>query len=258
MRQALAAHMRGLRASIRPVRSLDRSRLWQVDALRGVAILMMVVYHLVWDLRGLGGYDINVYTGFWHYFQQATASLFTGIVGVSLTLSHRQAAGWGRYLRRGALIFSWGLVVGFVTFLFDPPRYVRFGILHLIGVSIMLAYPFVRWRWRNLGLGLLLLALGQGLPRLGWHLPWLDWLGLDSTPRPAFDYFPLIPWFGVVLIGIFIGNTLFAGSKDGFTAAGDLGPARWLRLLGQNSLLIYLIHQPILITLLLLAGVIRL
>ncbi len=255
---ALAVHLRGMRASIRPTRRLDRSRLWQVDALRGVAILMMVIYHFVWDLRGLGGYDIAVYTGFWHYFQQATASLFIGLVGVSLTLSRRQAgpaAGWGRYLRRGAIIFSWGVVVGLVTFAFDPPRYVRFGILHLIGATIVLAYPFLGWRWRALGLGLLLLFLGQVFPRLGWHLPWLDWLGLDSTPRAAFDYFPLIPWFGVALIGIFLGNS-FAGQRP---AAGETrGPLPWLRLLGQNSLLIYLIHQPILITLLILAGIVRL
>lgn len=264
----LDGYLAGMRRSVRLVPSLRGERLWEVDALRGVAILMMVVYHLMWDLRGLGGYDINVYTGFWKLFQLATASLFTGLVGVSLTLSYRRAQArggqdgqlWGKYLRRGFQVFSWGVVVGIVTFLFDPPRYVRFGILHLIGFSIMIAYPFLRWRWLNLFLGLFLIALGPITPLFGLDSPWLGWLGLDATPRPAFDYFPLIPWFGMVLIGIFAGNLAYGrptrARRQSRLAA--LAPARGLRLLGQNSLLIYLLHQPIMIALLFILGVIRL
>ncbi len=57
----------GMADSIRPVRHLSTARLWEIDLLRGIAIIMMVIYHLMWDLRGLGGYDINVNSGFWHY-----------------------------------------------------------------------------------------------------------------------------------------------------------------------------------------------
>ena len=260
-----------LRASVRPTFVLASDRLWQVDALRGIAIVMMVVYHLMWDLRGLAGYDIDVYTGFWHIWQQITANLFIGIVGVSLTLSYgrarqkggKQAARWGKYALRGAVIFTWGVVIGIVTYVFDPSHYVRFGILHLIGVSIIIAYPFLRFRWLNLILGILLLLLGQILPLFGIDNPWLGWLGLTAFPRPAFDYFPLIPWFGVVLIGIFAGNTFFAARDEmasgrGQVARGGGQGMVWLRLMGQNSLLIYLIHQPILITALILSGQIRL
>jgi uncharacterized membrane protein len=68
--------------------SCAAERLWEIDALRGVAILMMVVYHLLWDLASLGGYDITLRSGFWSYWQIVTASLFTGLVGLSLTLSY--------------------------------------------------------------------------------------------------------------------------------------------------------------------------
>ena len=162
-----------LRASIQPVRHVHGSRFWEIDVLRGVAVAMMVIYHLMWDLQGLGGFEIDVYTGFWHYFQIITASLFIGLLGISLTLSYDRlftrntgdSTPFTPFLARGLVVFSWGIVVGIVTFFVDPERYVRFGILHFMGV---------------------------------------------------------------------------------------------LRLLGQNSLLIYLVHQPILIALLTLTGIIRL
>ncbi len=258
-----SSYLSGLQASVRPVRHLRPDRLWEIDALRGVAIVMMVIYHLLWDLQGLGGYKINVYTGFWHYFQLATASLFTGLVGVGLALRYQtmQAQGAARYrpfFLRGAEIFTWGVVVGVVTYFFDPHLYVRWGILHLIGFSILVAWPFFRFRWLNLALGIALLLWGRGIALAGLNIGWLDWLGLDATPRLAFDYFPIIPWFGLPLIGMFLGNTLYTRGLRRFSLPdlGALAPARLLRLMGQNSLLIYLLHQPIMIALLTLLGIV--
>ena len=165
---------------------------------------------------------------------------------------------------RGLEIFSWGLVISLVTFLFDSRFYVQWGILHLIGFSILVSWPFLRWRWLNLLLAGLLLAAGKLMPLtaalLGLHSPWLDWLGLTAAPRPAFDYFPVIPWLALPLIGVAAGNLFYAEGARRFPLPdlGGLAPLRLLRLLGQNSLLIYLIHQPIMITLLVLAGVVRL
>ena len=261
----IRTYLQGMRQSIRLVSHLRPQRLWEVDAMRGVAIVMMVVYHFTWDLHGLGGYDIELYHGFWHYFQLATASLFIGIVGVSMTLRYHAMARRGepRYLpffQRGVEIFSWGIVIGIVTFLFDAPRYVRFGILHFIGFSIIIAYPLLRFRWLNFFLGAFILLFGQIAALFAVDNPWLGWLGLDLTIRPAYDYFPVIPWFGVVLLGIFLGNLLFPQGKPRWhiPALGDWVPLRWLRLAGQNALLIYLLHQPIMITVLTLLGIVKL
>lgn len=261
----LGSYLAGMRASVRLQLRLRPGRAREVDALRGVAILMMVLYHLLWDLQGLGSFAIDVYRGFWHYFQLTTASLFTGIVGVSLVLRYQSLAQHGQptyapFLQRGVQIFSWGIVVGIVTYLFEPSFYVRFGILHLIGFAVIVAWPFLRCYWLNLVLGLGLLVLGRFIPMGGLDIAWLDWLGLDATPRPAFDHFPIIPWLGLPLLGIFLGKTLYRNGARPFAAATwpEWGPVRLLRLLGQNSLLIYLIHQPILITVLTLLGLISL
>lgn len=263
---ALNAYVAGLRSSIRPVPVPRDDRLWEVDALRGVAIVMMVVYHLMWDLASLAGYPIAVRSGFWHLWQMTTASLFTGLVGLSLTLSyarerrrHPTGSLWPKYLLRGLTIFTWGVVISVVTFAaLGADYYVRFGILHLIGASIVLAYPFLRWRWANLVLGLAIVWLGGWVAGLRLQQPWLEWLA--PTPGSGVDYAPLIPWFGRVLIGIFVGNLLYAGGVRRYPLPelARVGPVRFLRLLGQNSLLIYLLHQPIMLTILVLLGIVRL
>jgi uncharacterized membrane protein len=259
----LTRYATGLRASIKPVLYLREDRMWEIDALRGVAIVMMVIYHFLWDLRSLGGYDIALRQGFWNYWQIATASLFTGLVGLSLTLSynreretHPTGSLWSKYIIRGLTILTWGVVIGVVTYLaLGITGYVRFGILHLIGVSIILAYPFLRFRWLNLALGALVILVGTAVPRIGISFPWLEWLA--PTPGTGVDYAPLFPWFGRVLIGIFLGNTLYAGGVRRFSLpdASQNTVVKALRLFGENSLLIYLIHQPIMIITLFLLGI---
>ena len=256
-----------LRASIQPGRHAHRSRFWEIDVLRGVAVAMMVVYHLLWDLQGLGGFEIDVYIGFWHSFQIITASLFICLLGISLALSYDRLRArntgdsnlFTPFLVRGLVVFSWGIVVGIVTFFVDPGRYVRFGILHFMGVAIVFAYPFLHSRWLALGAALFLLLVAPFTYSLGLRTSWLTWLGLDASPRAAFDYYPVIPWFAVVLIGIFLGSTFYGSDSRGLSVPSSIEsmPMRGLRLLGQNSLLIYLVHQPILIALLTVTGIIR-
>ena len=133
-----------------------------MDAARGVAIIMMVVYHLTYDLNAFGGYGIEATTGFWARFADATASLFLFLVGVSLAISHARGGGdrFGKYLLRGLRIFGYGMLLT-VVFLAFGMGIVAFGILHLIGVSIVLAYPFLNLRLANLVLGVLVFAVGM-------------------------------------------------------------------------------------------------
>ncbi len=258
----LRSYAGGLWKSVRPVRGLLPGRIWEVDACRGVAILMMVVYHLMWDLHSLGGYDIAVRSGFWGYWQVATAGLFTILVGVSLPLSYQRerkvhpiGSLWGRYVLRGIVVFSWGLAIGLVTYIaLGPDRYVRFGILHLIGLSIIVAYPLLRFRWLNLVLGIVIIGLGPAVRAWRPDIPWLEWLA--PTPGSGVDYAPMIPMFGRVLVGIFLGNLLYPGGARCYRPVdlSERRPIKALRMMGQNSLLIYLVHQPVLIGILFLVG----
>jgi uncharacterized membrane protein len=241
------------------------NRFWEVDAARGVAIIMMVVYHSAYDLDVLGGYDIRATSGNWALFADLTAGLFLFLAGVSLAISRGRTTltGWrlfGKYLARGLKILLYGMILTGV-FLVLGMGVVAFGILHLIGVSIILAYPFLRLRLANLFLGALIFAggwyvLAQDLTsETYWLLPF----GVIPEGVIMPDYRPLLPWFGVVLIGLSFGNAVYA---DGQRPAGlpNKAPvlARPLLPLGKNSLFIYLIHQPLIVALLAATGVVSL
>jgi uncharacterized membrane protein len=87
--------------------------------------------------------------------------------------------------------------------------------------------------------------------------PWLLWLGIKQVGRSMVDHYPLIPWFGLALLGVFAGQTLYPNGQRRF-ALQDWScspPVRGLAFLGRHSLPIYLIHQPILFGLLILLGI---
>jgi uncharacterized membrane protein len=136
-----------------------------------------------------------------------------------------------------------------------------FGILHLIGVSIIFAYPFLRWPIAALpvGAGLIVLGIIIGTPRV--DFPWLVWLGFRPMDiGTMYDYRPMIPWFGVALLGISAGYLLYRNGARRFQLPDLSGVPviRGLSKAGQYSLAIYLIHQPVFLLVLELTGVIDL
>jgi len=240
-----------------------------VDAVRGIAIVMVVLYHLVFDLDNFGGYPIESTDGFWAIFADTSAFLFVFLVGLSLAISRARAdaAGteqnlFGKYVRRGLRIFAWGMLITLVFRLIDY-GYVIFGILHLIGVSIILAYPFLRFRAANLVLGLSLIVLGayvgaQGFVVGGAAGVLLAPLGVLPEGLMMPDYRPLLPWFGVVLLGVFFGNAVYLPWRKKTPAGAPPRPAASITFLGRHTLFIYLIHQPVLIATLWALGIISL
>lgn len=235
-------------------------RFWEVDSLRGVAVILMVFYHLMWDLNYFKLYETNLLAGPWQTFARSIGSTFIFLAGLSLTLSYAreqqragQTAPFNKYLRRGGEIFGLGLVITLVTYFFIGRGFVIFGILHLLGVSIILAYPFLHLsRWISVAAGFLVIAVGIYLNRLVASFPWFIWLGVKQQGLYMVDYYPLLPWFGLALLGIFAGHTFYPQGTPRFSLPdlAPLGLIRGLRWLGRHSLSIYLIHQPILIALL--------
>ena len=241
------------------------TRFWEVDALRGWAIVLMVIYHLLWDLWLFQVLpNIVLYDGFWKYFQRYIAISFIMLVGVSMTLSYRQAVRkrgnaqglFPKFLKRGLKIFGLGVVISAVVWVAGV-GYLHFGVLHLIGFSIIAAYPLVRYRWPNFFLWMAFFVAGYFLQEPTVDFTGLVWLGCMPPNYNPLDYFPVIPWFGVVLLGVFVGNTLYDADGRRFFLPdwGDFPPFRLLEFLGRHSLVIYLIHQPILFAILFALGV---
>jgi uncharacterized membrane protein len=240
-------------------------RFWEIDCLRGLAITMMILFHVLYDLNYFGEYHLKLHSGFWFCVARATATIFILLVGISLTLSYSRVKKlpksgltvYMKYFKRGLKIFSWGLIITVTTGIFFRTGIVVFGVLHLIGTSIILAYPFLKLRSWNLLIGVVFIALGMQLKNYTAGLFWFVWLGLVPDQFYTLDYFPLFPWFGVVLMGVFAGNLLYPDYTRRFNLL-DLSNSPFVRLfclLGRHSLLIYLIHQPILLVLLYLLGI---
>ena len=224
-------------------------RFWEIDFLRGIAIILMIISNFITDLAFFGIYDAPL---FWQVFARITASLFIFLAGVSLALSYsrvnKRSNSFMKYFFRGARIFSWGMAITLVTWLFMEEGFVVFGVLHLIGLSIILAYPLLGFRYLNLLLGTAFVAAGLYASSFLFSFPWLLWLGFVPAGFYSVDYFPLLPWFGIVLIGLFFGNLLYPGGKRKIRLPETKNPAiNALAFLGRNSLRIYLIHQPVLI-----------
>lgn len=234
-------------------------RYWEIDLLRGFAVLMMVGFHALYDLAFFSGPGVvDVRSGAMPSIAEATASIFLLLVGVSLAISTARAGGGLRLLRRGIGIFSWGMAVTLSTFLVLEEGFVVFGILHLIGISVILSLPILHRPRAALLLGAAVIPAGLILRGQAIATLWLLPLGLVPVGFYSVDYFPLLPWFGVVLVGIFLGSLLYPGGERRLPLPeiSPTSPARLICLLGRNSLPIYLLHQPVLIVAMGLFGII--
>lgn len=251
---------RGLAARLRrgAVPRLGTRRFFEVDALRGVAVVMMVIYHVVFDLYFFQITDAVFTTRFWPIFGKATAVAFISLAGVSLAISYnRSPATWGRFARRGLRIWAWGVLLSVLTWVaLGPLLFIKFGVLHLIGLSVALSYPLLRHRRLNLVLALAILALARPLSPIAAEYAWTSWLGFHIEGYYPVDHFALVPWYGVFLLGLFAGNTIYRGYRRAFELPdlSRLGAVRLLAAMGQHSLPIYLLHQPLLLAVFFLFG----
>jgi uncharacterized membrane protein len=234
--------------------SVARQRWDIIDVARGVAIAAMVTYHCSWDLSFLKliASDIVAIPA-WQWFAKSIAGSFLTLVGVGLVLAH--AVGFMRrlFLRRLAKVAGAALVITVATYFAFPDSYIFFGVLHCIAAGSVLALPFLKApRALTLAVALACLTAPTLFRDPALDAPWLDWLGLGLLEPRTNDYVPILPWLGMILIGVVLGTTLLQSRET-------LGLARWrardplsraLAGAGRRSLAIYLLHQPILLAVL--------
>lgn len=218
--------------------------------MRGIAIIAMVVFHLAFDLNHFGIIEADFYsdTGL-VATRNAIVAMFLLLVGISMTLALRNGIHWDRYLKRLMLLALCALAVSLGSWLIFPQSWIFFGVLHFIAAASILALAFRRFYRANLFIGLAFILFGLSVSHPAFDARGMSWIGLVTTKPITEDYVPLLPWFGVVLIGMFLGKLSLR--RIDFSILAERQPttrtAMTLAWMGRHSLAIYLLHQPLLL-----------
>jgi uncharacterized membrane protein len=218
-----------------------KERIQSMDALRGLAVVLMVIHHFLYDLCAFLGAPwwlfSNPVFNFLHYI---FAGLFILLSGVSSRFSRSN-------LKRGLIVLVIALVITLVTTLMDMP--IRFGVLHMLGFC-MVFYGLTHKLWESIPPVLmpilcLVLLVGSALAvhlipidaKFLWMFGW-TYEGFVST-----DYFPIFPWLFVFLFGTWLGKYIRERRfpERFYTMQIPVFPA-----IGRHALIVYVVHQPVL------------
>jgi uncharacterized membrane protein len=216
-----------------------------IDSLRGVAIGLMLFHHSIYVLAEYKKIDVDMLSHpFWSNFPNLIIFIFLFTSGISLSLSTGSSFKVKSYLKRLLKLFLGAVFISGYSYLLFPDKWIYFGILHCILFCSILVIPFLKLRWLAL-----FLAVNIFLIPVVFEIeyPWL------ILPQFTYDYEPPFPWFGAMLLGVFF-NNVFLKSRMGEKKEDISIWGNWLAFLGRHSFLIYLVHYPVVFTVIYLGG----
>ena len=221
----------------------NKQRIWEIDALRGLCIILMVLYHMLYDLEYLFGRSfISPNLPVFKLAVPLFAGTFIFLSGVCTNFSRSS-------FKRGCILLIIAMGFTVVTFLYSPDEAIYFGILHLLAACMILSRfigPVIK-RLSIPALGVIcaiLLALGIWFSHITLPTNLLLVFGITKPSFATLDYFPLFPWLFVFIAGMNLGNKLYRNK-----ASRIHFPYRFpvFSFCGRYSLWIYILHQPILL-----------
>lgn len=234
---------------------MKAGRFGRIDALRALAMLWMTAYHFVFDLNFFGWVSVDMYRDpVWTLQRTGIVGLFLFCAGLGQAVAHAQGQPWGRFWRRWAQVAGCALLVSAGSWWMFPSSFIYFGVLHGMAVMLLLVRLSADWPARRLLVLALIALLAPTLAApaiashagLDWlHQPWANWLGLIARKPITEDHVPVLPWLGVMWLGLLAGRWVLAARPHWLV--GGPGP---LAGLGRWSLSYYMLHQPVLLGLL--------
>lgn len=239
------------------IKSNKIMRFHTIDLIRGFCIISMVLYHFFYDLHYVFNVQLSWFQSHNTYlWQQSICITFIFIAGISFSFSKNN-------LKRGFLILFMGMVFSLVTYLIIPEQFIVFGILHFIGIACIITallcpllkkIPAVIGFFVFLLLFLITKEINNGYLGFGdihlikvsqklYTVPFLSVVGFPTKTFFSADYFPIFPWIFLYISGFFSWFCISPKVKQAPIFKIKLG---FINFLGRNSLIIYLLHQPIL------------
>ncbi len=230
------------------------NRFKELDIFRGTAVISMIIFHIFFVLDFFKILENNMYSGILGFLALYAQLSFLSLVGISLAISKQNAVKKQlsnqkfihKQLKRTLYILSCAAIVSISTYLFVGNQFVRFGILHFIGTSIIILSFLANFKYLNLILGFLSIFGADTIHNISSNIKLLYIFGVNTNAGATIDYFPIFPWIGVIFIGIFIGNSFYKNLKQPIKIP-NLKICNFAIFLGKHSLLIYMIHVPIII-----------
>lgn len=201
----------------------------------------MIYFHIVFDLKEMYDFNVSYSSGINLIAGKTAGILFILISGISCSFSSNN-------LKRGLRILCIGIIITVTTFILYPSLVIWFGILHFLGVSIILYSIVSRAGWPILAAaGAIVIALGTVTGNIPVDHDYLFFIGIHSSRFSSSDYYPLVPWFGVFLLGAAAGKLLYKEKKSLlFHTYKD----NIINMAGRHTLPVYLLHQPVIIAIL--------
>lgn len=221
--------------------STAKERIWEIDILRGILIITMMILHILYDLEFIYNFPIGYCTGFIDIVRTIDATLFIMVSGIS-TLFSRDS------FKRGLIVFSVALSISLITFIIDKDYFISFGILHLIAICMMVS-PLLK-KISTLWLLVLSLIIAMThfvVPHVNISHNYFFMFGFFNDKFISADYYPVFPWAGFFLFGIAISRLIYKEKKSIFRFSIK---DNFISFLGRHSLFVYVIHQPIILLLL--------
>jgi len=232
--------------------AINSSRLIDVDIVRGLAILGVVLFHIVWDLEFTGFISGFAFHPLWLGFGRILAGSFMFLVGVSLVLAHAQGLKKEAYLKRLLIVALSALIISIVTWFAFPNSFIFYGILHAIAIASLVGLLFLKspvFIALIVGVGALLLP--QFFSSQIFDTRWLAWIGFYEKAPPSNDFVPFFPWVGLSILGVGFARFFKLPTRNSaLSLKVRTNPmVKFIAWAGKKSLPIYLIHQPALLAL---------
>ncbi len=224
------------------------NRILWIDVFRGISILAMIIFHFAFDLMFFGFTKPNlIYQPDWQLFQRTIASSFLFLAGLSLFITHQAQINWKSFFRRYGATTAFAILISILTYFLFETEMIRFGILHVISASGLIGLFLLRLN----SLSLVLLAFSIFLINLLISKPLEDhniWHWIIYTPKTpsSLDYRPIIPWIVPFILGMASFQLFKKWGLLEYNYNISFRELSLLSWLGRNSLIIYLLHQPIL------------
>lgn len=240
------------------------ARIFEIDFLKGIAVILMIVFHFFFLSNFMNLSNFNIQSGILYYIAKIAQMLFITLVGINLYLSKQNSIKkkkednkklfYKKQLLRSVYLLISGIIISFITYkIFGPEIYIKFGILHFIAISIIVSLPIVN------SVGLILMALcfvyllifSKTIfyelcqsNRLSCFI-----MGIKNIGYSSLDHFNFIDYYPYILLGLLIGNLFYSNLKSIFYIPKKIEKNIFIESVtfaGKYSYIFYLSHFVIL------------